>query len=827
MPLNRKQRRLKEAKARKANRIEAAKRVASKSFTLGGPCKIQAAEGEGKLGTFTGNAYTGAQMRPSGWCGDLIVDLAGVKVNSQNQPVLRQHDHEQLVGHTTAITVDPKEGVLVKGVFSGEQQHVDKVVVPGKNDFPWQLSIGADPVRTEYLEAGKEAVVNGRTVKGPIDISRETKLGEISFVPLGADDQTSATIAAQANKGETMNPFKLALKSEMAKLRAAGETKAAKHTDDEVDAMSDEEARAALKECMVDAAADDDEDEDEDEEDDKPKKKKSKSAKAKPAIAATSAKEFLAEMRKEAVAETQRHRAITAACRKHGVDTVTIEAAGKQTVVNLAEHAIAQEWNLDQVKSFILEQVRADRPAGIVGGLGYSPGQTQVSEAVLECAILQAARHQFRLEDDSFYSDPTPDGKSSMRRVSERMQREAQGGLKARYTDQVQQAAHTMFQGRISPHQLFRAAFAATGINLDMDMRSESGWKRILGTWGHAENQILAGGASNLSIGNILSNVLNKFALQGYLYVEQAWRDIAAIRPVSDFKPTKSINLLGDTKYLQLGPTGQLQDASLGDQAFSNRADPYGRILTIPWTHLVNDDLGMLTGAPMKIGQGAGLALNDFFWALWASLASGSAVGIIPSAMSLLGDDGLAFFRTTSSNTPAARRAGTAYLPNKDTGAALSSATLKTGKALFDNQIDPNGNPLGFDGAMPILLFGPSNWNTATELLTYRELVFAGNTGGPLKQAQGNVWAGKMKPVMSKYIENANYGNSTTAFWIIFDPVALAAIEVCFLNGVDTPAVLQAGPDYQFDKLGISIRGTMPFGVNQQQFRGAVYNAGA
>src|ERR1019366_10672847 len=91
-----------------------------------------------------------------------------------------------------------------------------------------------------------------------------------------------------------------------------------------------------------------------------------------------------------------------AACRKHGVDTVTIEAAGKQPVVNLAEHAIAQEWNLDQVKSFILEQVRADRPAGIVGGLGYSPGQTQVSEAVLECALLQAARHQFRTFEDGF-----------------------------------------------------------------------------------------------------------------------------------------------------------------------------------------------------------------------------------------------------------------------------------------------------------------------------------------------------------------------------------------------------------------------------------------
>jgi hypothetical protein len=57
--------------------------------------------------------------------------------------------------------------------------------------------------------------------------------------------------------------------------------------------------------------------------------------------------------------------------------------------------------------------------------------------------------------------------------------------------------------------------------------------------------------------------------------------------------------------------------------------------------------------------------------------------------------------------------------------------------------------------------------------------------------------------------------------------MALAFIELAFLNGVDTPTVLQAGPDYQFDRLGISIRGTMPFGCNQQNFRGGVYNQGS
>ena len=54
----------------------------------------------------------------------------------------------------------------------------------------------------------------------------------------------------------------------------------------------------------------------------------------------------------------------------------------------------------------------------------------------------------------------------------------------------------------------------------------------------------------------MLANVLNKFSLQGYLFTEQAWREIAAVRPVNDFKPTKSINLLGDVIYKQIGPTG-------------------------------------------------------------------------------------------------------------------------------------------------------------------------------------------------------------------------------------------------------------------------------
>lgn len=776
----------------------AANRTAPKEFLIAAaPVTIQAADGDKKLPTFEGNAYTGAPMMPQGWWQPVVIDLEGVKIPSQHRPVLRQHDPEQIVGHTTEVKAG-KAGISVSGTLSGQPEHVEKVTVPAKNGFQWQMSVGANPIRTEFLEAGEEAKVNGRTITGPMTISRETEIGEISFVPLGADGETSVHVAAAAGKAP-MKPFQLALKALMAELRAANKVKAAKYSDSDVDAMTEDECRAALKKSMK--AADDEEEDDEDDE-----KKKSESAAAHVKLLAAETAKAIKGMQTTAAAEAQRQADITARVKKHGIADVEIEANGTKSRVNLVAHAIANDWTADQAELHAL-RVRAPEHVGVQGGLGYSTTSPEVTELVLEAALLHACRHQFHLEDDSFYMADINGVKT--RRVSERIQRETQAGLKARYTDQVQQSAHTIFKGRIGPKQLLGTCLKAMGCHETLDFEGEHGIRSALKTWDHLDRPgIRAEGASNLSISNILANVMNKFALQGYLFTEQAWREICGIRSVNDFKPTKSINLLGDVMFKQLGPTGELQNASLGDQAFANQAAPYGRILTIPWTHIVNDDLGILAGAPTKVGQGAGLALNDLVWSTWAAPGNG--------------DDGVAFFRTTSSAV-----AGKAYNPNKATGAGsvLASAGLTAAKALFDKQIDPNGNPLGFDGLTPILLFPPTLWRTATELIKYSELVYGGGTAA--LQPNGNVWAGAFKPVMSRYLENASYGNSATGWYLLFNPAALPTIEAAFLNGVDTPAVLQASPDYQFATLGISIRGTMPFGVSMQNFRGGVFSAGA
>lgn len=792
-------------------------------MAAGKPVAIKAAEGEGqgpRLKRFEGVAYTGAPMVPEGWKVPVIVDLGGVIVPSQQRPALRQHDPNNLVGHTESVVVDER-GIHVAGVLSGEDRHVDSVAVPAANGFRWQMSIGANPVRRELLKEGDEAEVNGRTVVGPMVISRETELGEISFVPLGADGETSATV--MASKGR----FHMFAKEALKLARAQGVKAALNYSDEDIEKMTEEEAKAALKKCMKgspEAESEDDEDlegeeevreeTDLEDEEDRPaksgKKAKIRASGRKPIKAGkrSPAAQFREEMRKEYAAEARRVARINATVQQYGVRTVAVD--GKD--VDLAAHAIENGWTADRTE---LHALRASRASASVGNGPhvYSTSNPELSEAVLEAAVLHAGRHQFKLNDDDFYAEPTPDGKGTMRRIPAHLQAETQRELRGRYTDKVQQHAHTLFKGRIGLQQIFHEAFRASGVREPLDFRSEQGVRSILATWHHLEpgSLIRAEGASNLSIGNVLSNVQNKYALQGYLFTEQAWREFCAVRSVNDFKDSKSINLLGDVMYKQVGPIGELEQASFQDQAFANRAKLYGLIGTIPYTHIVNDDLGILSTVPLKIGQGAGLALNDNIWALWKSMAAGTVNG----------DDGNAFWRTTSS------AAFPQYKPNKMSGAgsALSATALQTAKAMFDNQVDPNGNPLGFDGTTPVLLHGPSNYMNATALMQASAIVYGGATAA--LQPNVNVWQGQMKPVMSRYVENARYVNSATAFWVLFNPVALAAIEVAFLNGIDTPAVLTAGPDYQFDKLGISIRGTMAFNANQQNFRGGVYSVGS
>lgn len=189
----------------------AASEPSSFTLTADGHVDLQAAKEEGKLPTFSIVGYTGAILNLANFYNPVIVDLTGLKATSQTIPALRSHDTDRIVGQTDSVVIG--ENVLLTGAITGENDDATEIRTQAKNGFKWQASIGADVVRREFLDPGKKATVNGREVTGPLVIAREAVLKEISFVPMGADSGTSASVAASdslgsSTNGETsMNPF--------------------------------------------------------------------------------------------------------------------------------------------------------------------------------------------------------------------------------------------------------------------------------------------------------------------------------------------------------------------------------------------------------------------------------------------------------------------------------------------------------------------------------------------------------------------------------------------------------------------------------------------
>jgi len=164
-----------------------------------------AEEGKPALRKFSMVAYTGGAMRLGGWPYPVVVDLAGMRVTRKSRPILKDHDRASIVGHTDDIMVGDSR-LEVAGVISGVGNTAQEVIATSENGFPWQASLGANADKVVFIPEGKTATANSREFKGPVYIARRSTLGEVSFVALGADDDTEARIAAgQAGDDEELD----------------------------------------------------------------------------------------------------------------------------------------------------------------------------------------------------------------------------------------------------------------------------------------------------------------------------------------------------------------------------------------------------------------------------------------------------------------------------------------------------------------------------------------------------------------------------------------------------------------------------------------------
>jgi hypothetical protein len=642
-----------------------------------------AAEGDEQvIPRFTMIAYTGEAMHIDGWRFPVVVDLDGLAIPSQRRPVRFGHSMYAGVGHTERIAVDAGR-LIAEGIVSRDTGAAREVVASGKRGFPWQASIGAQVAQAEFIRNGKSTTVNGRTFEGPLYVARRTVLGEISFVDLGADANTTATIAAKQQENVVMN-----------------------QTDDTQVTETDETTPEPTRETQADGNG----------------------TEANPSAGSPDTQANpVGELRAQALAETKRIGAIRRIC------------AGKFSEIE--EKAIAEGWTEEKCE---LEKLRASRPK--------APAIHAVENAmggqVLEAACMLT-------------------GKSAK--------------VEELFDEKTLEAASKRFRGGIGLQELLLEAAWANGYT-GRNFRDSRSVLRF------AFGQNIQAAFSTIDIGGILSNVANKFLLEGFFSVERTWRNITSVRNVSDFKTVTSYRLVGKDQYEKVAPGGELKHGTLGELAYTNKADTYGLLLSIDRRDIINDDLGAITTVPRKLGRGSGLKINDVFWSTFMNNA--------------------AFFVAGNNN----------YLTGADT--VLSIDGLTKAEVAFLNQVDPDSKPIGI---MPQVILVPTALSAMGTML-FKSLEIRDTTAST-KYPVANPHAGKFRVEVSRYLSNTQYtGFSDKAWYLLADPTDLPVIEVAFLNGQESPTIESAEAD--FHVLGVQMRGYHDFGVALQEPRGGVKSKG-
>ena len=604
-------------------------------------------------------AYTGGAMRVAGWRHPVVIDLAGLAVPSQARPIRFGHDPLSGVGHTDSIRVEAGQ-LVATGVISRDTSAAKEVVASSRNGFPWQASVGASVEEFEFIKDNQKATVNGQELTGPVNVVRKATLGEISFVDLGADGRTSASIAARQNK--------------------------------EPSVMADDSNLTPSPNPSVNGTEQSPE-----------------------------------QIRAAALAETARIAAVRKVC------------GGKHSEIEA--QAIRDNWDATRTE---LEVLRASRPKAPAI---HAPDNSVTSE-VLEAACFQSAKLE---------------------------------GIEKVCSTQAIEIAAKRFQGGLGLQELLFEAAIANGYT----GRTFRDSRRVLEA---AFGRGIEAGMTTIDVGGILSNVANKFLLEGFFSVERVWRSICAVRNVSDFKTVTSHRLVGKDQYEQVAPGGELKQGTLGEETYTNKADTYGLMLSIDRRDIINDDLGAITTVPRKLGRGSGLKINDVFWTAFMNNA--------------------AFFSAGNKN----------FVSGADT--ALGIDGLTKGEVAFMDLVDSDGKPTG---VMPAIMLVPTALSAmGTQLYKSVELR---DTTANTKFPVANPHQGKFRIEVSRYLSNALYtGNSAKAWYLLADPSDLPVIEMAFLNGQEAPTVETSDAD--FNMLGIRMRGYHDFGVNLQDPRGGVKSKG-
>ncbi len=188
----------------------------------------------------------------------------------------------------------------------------------------------------------------------------------------------------------------------------------------------------------------------------------------------------------------------------------------------------------------------------------------------------------------------------------------------------------------------------------------------------------------------ILQDATHKATLRGYEDEPSSHRQWVRTQPVQDFKQQNRAILGSAPALAQINEGGEYTHGSLSDGGASYTVAKYGKIVSITWEALVNDDLGALLRIQPAMGQAARRKEADLVYAMFAENAGAGP----------LMQDGVNLFHADHGNIA--------------TAGALSATTLGAARSILRKMTALGG---GYLSLVPRHLIVPPELETEAEIL--------------------------------------------------------------------------------------------------------------
>jgi len=359
------------------------------------------------------------------------------------------------------------------------------------------------------------------------------------------------------------------------------------------------------------------------------------------------------------------------------------------------------------------------------------------------------------------------------------------GMVDVEVTPAIMAAAVSMRAGLKDPDKAFGAEICtkASGLKIhsltDLVRVAAAACGKTLDYSRHETRAFLQAAFSTRDIANVISAVANKFIAEGYGTVEQTWRSVAAIRPVVDFKANTGVRLIMSNLLKSMSPSGEIEHGELSDETRTVQADTKALMLGITRKDIINDDLGVLTDLPRRLGYAAARTFNTDFWTVFEAAVAANFSASSPKS--------------------------------NQTAGALTVTTMGAAEALYLALADADGNPVG--GELTTLLCGTTAYTPAREIFASTNLT----NGASAKNPSANIYVNRFAPAFSRYL-------SAAPWYLVSNPLAMPLMEAAFLNGREEPFVETADAD--FNTLGVQMRCWYDYGASFGEWRSAVRSTG-